>query len=88
MSSIASAPYTKCWTCPECFETHPYQVERCEGCGIDLSCRIERQPVPVCNTLPAPRRPVPHSQRIDLSTVPSAMETRAAGWAKPKEIDQ
>ncbi|KTT68245.1 hypothetical protein [Sphingomonas sanguinis] len=50
---LKNGPWDKRWTCPACYHDHHGEVTACEGCGIALSCTIEREPVAIC-TIVAP----------------------------------
>lgn len=46
-----NGPWQRIWTCPACYHNHHAEVDACEGCGVALSCAIERDPVAVCTII-------------------------------------
>ena len=46
--ACTNAPFLERWTCPACYQDHPRRVTECWGCGAQLQCTIERQPVAIC----------------------------------------
>ncbi len=54
--SCKNGPWQEIWTCPNCYHDHDGEVNNCAGCGVALSCTIEREPIAVCTIIdPAER---------------------------------